>query len=51
MDEFEFSDHATSMLAERNISKSWVYKALDNPDKMESHDDDTVHYMTLFAET
>ena len=50
MDKFEFSDHANSMLAERNISKSWVSKTLNNPDNTESHDDGTVHYIKAIEE-
>jgi hypothetical protein len=45
MTEFEFSEHACVMLKERNIQEAWVKSAMENPDKKESKDDGTVHYI------
>jgi hypothetical protein len=50
MDDFEFSDHASRMLVERNISKLWVHKTLADPDTTEFHDDGTVHYLKAIEE-
>lgn len=45
MIEYEFSEHAYDMLKERNIREAWVQLVLDNPEKKESMDDGTVHYI------
>lgn len=34
----------------QNISKSWVYTTLGSPDKIESHDDGSVHYIKIIEE-
>ncbi len=50
MDEFEFSSHAESMLTERNISKSWVFETLGDPEGTEYQDDGTMHYIKAIEE-
>ena len=50
MDGYEFSDHAKSMLIERQVPEAWAYLALGKPDETELHDDGTVHYIKTIEE-
>ena len=45
MIEYQFSEHASEMLRERNIQESWVKLTMENPEKKEMNDDGTVHYI------
>jgi hypothetical protein len=38
------------MLKERNIDDKWVKNALNEPDKIEEHDDGTKHYIKKIPE-
>ena len=45
MEDYELSEHAQTMLVEREIQETWISLALLNPDKIEPHQDGTVHYI------
>jgi len=45
MTEYQFSEHASEMLRERNIQESWVKLTIENPEMKEMNDDGTVHYI------
>jgi hypothetical protein len=45
MIEYEFSEHASDMLRERNIQEAWVKLAIEDPEKKELKDDGTVHFI------
>ncbi len=45
MIQFRLSEHAADMLRERNIEKTWVQFALDNPETKEIREDGTIHYI------
>jgi hypothetical protein len=47
MKQFEFSEHASDMLKERNIKKSWVELTLENPDLKEEKEDGSIHYIKV----
>ena len=50
MSEYQFSEHAYDMLLERNIQESWVKLAMDDPERQETMDDGTVHYIRAIEE-
>ncbi|TET80713.1 DUF4258 domain-containing protein [candidate division TA06 bacterium] len=50
MIEYQFSDHAYDMLNERNIREAWVKSTMEDPEKKESKDDGTVHYIKPIEE-
>ena len=50
MVEYKFTDHADDMLKERNIREVWVRLTLENPERKESKDDGTVHYLRAIEE-
>lgn len=50
MSEYEFSEHAREMLKERSIQKSWVRKAIEQPETKETQEDGTVHYIRTIDE-
>ncbi len=41
----EFSEHAFDMLKERNIQEEWVKLTIEDPERKESKEDGTVHYI------
>ncbi len=45
MIEYEFSEHASDMLKERNIQEDWVKLAMEDPERKEIKEDRTVHYI------
>ncbi len=45
MIQYSLSEHAKDMLQERNIKKSWVQLALDNPEIEKLSEDGTIHYI------
>jgi len=46
----EFSKHFNQMLEERDISREWVDRALEDPDNIEDIEDGTRHYTKQFPE-
>jgi hypothetical protein len=42
---YEFSEHASDMLKERNIQEEWVKLAIEDPERKERMGDGTVHYI------
>lgn len=50
MIDFEFSLHSLEMLKERNIKKEWVERTLNEPDKIDTKDDGTTHYIRSISE-
>ncbi|MEW6324659.1 MAG: DUF4258 domain-containing protein [Nitrospirota bacterium] len=47
---YEFSEHASDMLNERNIQKTWVESTMSAPDTTEIKDDGTTHYIKAIKE-
>ena len=45
MAEYELSEHARDMLKERNIQPAWVESALEKPDRKQTREDGTIHYV------
>lgn len=43
MVDYEFSEHASDMLKERNIQEDWVRLAIEDPERKERKEDGTVH--------
>jgi hypothetical protein len=41
----EFTKHFSAMLEERSIRKEWVDKAVNEPEKVEDHEDGTRHFL------
>jgi len=37
--------HCKEMLEQRDIREALVFSAVENPDRVEDHDDDTRHYL------
>lgn len=50
MTRYEFSEHAYSMLKERNISEAWVKLTIEDPGKVELNADGTIHYIRQIEE-
>ena len=50
MKKYEFSEHARGMLRERNIKESWVTLTIENPDKKELKNNETIHYIKRIVE-
>ena len=50
MAKYQFSEHAYSMLLERNIQESWVKLVMEDPEKRELMEDGTVHYIRAIPE-
>jgi len=50
LEDFEYSSHARDMLAERQIDEKWVDAALEAPERTESRDDKTTHYLKSIGE-
>lgn len=46
----EWSKHFEEMLKERRILRAWVEDAVQRPDKIESCEDGTVHYVKQIQE-
>lgn len=46
----EFTGHFDDMLEERGILKTWVQRAIQQPDKIEDHADGTRHYLKMIQE-
>jgi len=42
--------HFRKMLSERNIQEQWVDRALTEPDRIETHEDGTKHYLKQIQE-
>jgi hypothetical protein len=42
--------HFRKMLSERNIQEQWVERALAKPDRIETHEDGTTHYLKQIQE-
>jgi len=50
MIEYQFSEHAYDMLRERNIRETWVKLAIEDPERQETMEDGTVHYIRAIEE-
>jgi Domain of unknown function (DUF4258) len=50
MPDFEFSNHAIDMLAERNIPEDWIWRTLNHPDKKDLGKDGNMHYTKAIKE-
>ena len=48
--EFQLSEHANSMMKEREINKFWINATLLNYDIIENNDDGTIHYIKSIKE-
>jgi len=48
--DFELTDHAKDVLAERKISEEWVWKTLNEPEKKETGNDNNLHYFRKIPE-
>jgi hypothetical protein len=48
--EIEFTAHAKEMLIERNISREYVYLAINEPRNIEKKEDGTTHYLKSIKE-
>jgi Domain of unknown function (DUF4258) len=46
----EYSEHATTVLAERAIPREWVERTLTTPDQQETRPDGNVHYLKVIQE-
>ncbi|MDM8551222.1 DUF4258 domain-containing protein [Desulfobacterales bacterium HSG2] len=46
----EYTKHFNEMLEERNIRQSWIEQAVRNPDRTESREDDTRHFIRQIPE-
>ncbi|MFO8033864.1 MAG: DUF4258 domain-containing protein [Candidatus Bipolaricaulota bacterium] len=46
----ELSQHAKQVLRERSIDKTWVRKAIESPDRVETGEDGNTHYIKSIAE-
>ncbi|MFH1037479.1 MAG: DUF4258 domain-containing protein [PVC group bacterium] len=44
------SIHFDDMLNERGIKREWVDRSMDDPDRMEDHDDGTRHFIKRIPE-
>jgi len=47
---YEFSQHAYDVLKERGIQEAWVRLALEKPERKETKDDGTIHYIKSIEE-
>ena len=45
MADYEFTDHARDMLAERKIESLWVAQTMEAPDKRQAMQDGIVHFI------
>ncbi len=46
-----FSRHFNEMLIQRNIDESWVHRTVDQPDRVDRHDEGaTLHYLKKIVE-
>jgi hypothetical protein len=50
MTDYEFSKHAAEMMEERNISESWVWRALNESDNTFIGDDGNLHFTKAITE-
>ena len=48
--ELEFTKHAEVVLGERGIPSDWVVRVVAEPERVESRDDGTRHFMGSVAE-
>jgi hypothetical protein len=46
----ELSNHAKAMLGERNIAEEWMWRTLDDPERVEIGMDNNTHYIKAIAE-
>ena len=46
----EFSAHARTVMAERQIPEDWVHRAIRSPDRSELSDDGNRHFLKAIAE-
>lgn len=46
----EPSQHAQEMLQERRIPEEWMWRTIDEPDRLETGADGNTHYMKAIAE-
>jgi len=44
------TNHFRKMLSERNIQEQWVERVLAEPDRIETHEDGTKHYLKQIQE-
>jgi hypothetical protein len=50
MQDYVLSSHCKEILVERNIKEIWVEVTVNNPQKKEEQEDDTVHYFKRISE-
>lgn len=50
MQDYVLSSHCKEMFLERNIKESWVEETVNDPQKKEEQEDDTVHYFKRISE-
>jgi hypothetical protein len=50
MDDYEFTVHSADMLSERTIPIEWIFDTLNEPDKIEYSEENTVHYIKTIKE-
>jgi len=50
MADLEFGSHARDMVQERNIPEEWVQRTLNSPDRTETAEDGTIHYIKAIRE-
>ncbi len=48
--DYYLSKHAHNVLKERNIPESWVWRTINNHDKIINDSDGTVHYLKSIKE-
>jgi hypothetical protein len=48
--EFEFTKHAEDMLQEREIPERWIFDCINNPDRTEWENNETIHYIKAINE-
>ncbi len=49
--DYKFSKHASEMLKERNVSESWVWETVNNPDWDTLGPDENMHYFKVIPES
>ncbi|RJP45839.1 MAG: DUF4258 domain-containing protein [Desulfobacteraceae bacterium] len=46
----EFTKHFKYMVNERKIREEWINQTLNEPDRMEQHEDGTIHFIKRIPE-
>jgi hypothetical protein len=50
MTDFVFTKHATDMMEERNISESWIWRVINEPENIFTSNDGNLHFTKAITE-